>query len=86
MNTLELKGSLHDLIAQVNDQRLLARMVEAYKKIINENNFDDENDWWDELPIEQQIRLTKSIEESYNPENLIDHEVMKQKHAKWLRK
>ncbi len=86
MNTLELKGSLHDLIAQVNDQRLLARMIEAYKKIITENNFDDENDWWDDLPIEQQVRLTKSIEESYNPENLIDHEIMKQKHAKWLRK
>ncbi len=86
MNTLELKGSLHDLIAQVNDQRLLARMIEAYKKIINENNFDDENDWWDELPIEQQVRVAKSIEESYHPENLIDHEVMKQKHAKWLRK
>jgi hypothetical protein len=38
------------------------------------------------LPIEQQIRLQKSIEESYDPENLIDHEVMKKKHAKWLKK
>jgi TRAP-type C4-dicarboxylate transport system substrate-binding protein len=43
-----------------------------------------EKDWWDELPPEQQTRLSKSIEESYDPENLIDHEVMRQKHAKWL--
>ncbi len=86
MNTLELKGSLHDLIAQVNDRKLLARMIEAYKKIVSEGNTVEEIDWWDELPAEQQARLTQSIEESYNPDNLIDHEVMKQKHAKWLRK
>jgi hypothetical protein len=86
MNTLELKGSLVGLIAQINDQTLLIRMIEAYKNIISESNEDEENDWWDDLPIEQQIRLTKSIEESYNPENLIDHAVMQKKHAKWLRK
>lgn len=84
MNTLELQGSLHNLIAQVNDQTVLIRMIEAYKRIISENSL--EIDWWDDLPIEQQMRLTKSIEESYDSKNLIDHEVMKEKHAKWLRK
>ena len=43
-----------------------------------------DSDWWDELPPEQQARLQKSIEESYDPKNLIDHEDMKKKHAKWL--
>lgn len=83
MNTLELKGSLLDLISKVNDNTRLARLFEAYYEIFAT---DDDSDWWDELPVEQQTRLTKSIEESYDPKNLIDHEEMKKKHAKWLRK
>ena len=83
MNTLELKGSLLDLISKANDDRRLARLIEAYKEIFAN---DDDSDWWDDLPIEQQVRLTKSIEESYDPKNLIDHEEMKIKHAQWLRK
>ena len=74
MNTLELKGSLLDLISKANDDRRLARLIKAYKEIFAN---DDDSDWWDDLPIEQQVRLTKSIEESYDPKNLIDHEEMK---------
>jgi hypothetical protein len=82
MNTLELKGSLLDLIAKANDNTRLARLFEAYNEIFST----DETDWWDELPVEQQMRLTQSIKESYDPKNLTDHEEMKKKHAKWLRK
>ena len=83
MNNLELKGSLLNLISKANDNRRLARLFEAYQEIFAT---DDDSDWWDDLPIEQQVRLTKSIEESYDPKNLIDHEEMKKKHTKWLRK
>ena len=76
MNTLELKGSLLDLISKANDNRRLARLFEAYNEIFTT----DETDWWDELPAEQQARLNQSIEESYDPENLIDHEEMKKRH------
>ena len=82
MNTLELKGSLLDLISKANDNTRLARLFEAYNEIFTT----DETDWWDELPAEQQARLNQSIEESYDPKNLIDHEEMKKRHAKWLRK
>ena len=83
MNTLELKGSLLDLISKANDNTRLARLFEAYNEIFAT---DEEADWWDELPVEQQTRLTQSIEESYDPKNLTDHEEMKKRHAKWLRK
>ena len=83
MNTLELKGSLLDLISKVDDNRRLARLFEAYHEIFAT---EDNSDWWDDLPNEQKFRLTKSIEESYETKNLIDHEEMKKKHAKWLRK
>ena len=76
MNTLELKGSLLDLISKANDNTRLARLFEAYNEIFTT----DETDWWDELPAEQQARLNQSIEESYDPENLIDHEEMKKRH------
>ncbi len=83
MNTLELKGSLLDLISKANDNTRLARLFEAYYEIFTT---DYDGDWWDELPLEQQTRLTQSIKESYDPKNLIDHEEMKKRHAKWLRK
>lgn len=73
MNTLELKGSLLDLISRADDNTRLARLFEAY----NENFSTDETDWWDELPVAQQAWLSQSIEESYDPKNLIDHEEMK---------
>lgn len=50
MNTLELKGSLLDLISRADDNTRLARLFEAY----NENFSTDETDWWDELPVAQQ--------------------------------
>lgn len=70
MNTLELKGSLLDLISKANDNTRLARLFEAYNEIFAT----DETDWWDELPLQQQARLNQSIEESYNPENLTDRQ------------
>jgi hypothetical protein len=83
MNTLELKGSLLNLIAQANDGNRLAKLFEAYYTIFDN---EQETDWWDELPVEQQVKLEKAIAESYDYANLIDHEDMKKKHAKWLRK
>ena len=70
------------LISKANDNTRLARLFEAYNEIFTT----DETDWWDELPAEQQARLNQSIEESYDPKNLVDHEEMKKRHAKWLRK
>ncbi len=83
LTTLELKSSLLDLISKVNNDRRLVRLFEAYREIFAT---DDDSDWWDDLPVEQQVRLTKSIEESFDLKNLIDHEEMKKIHAKWLRK
>ncbi len=56
MNTLELKGSLLDLISKANDSTRLARLFEAYYEIFST---DYDTDWWDELPVEQQNQLTQ---------------------------
>ena len=82
MNALAIKVEMFEMLSHTHDDALLLKLYKTMKEIFETTQID----WWDDLPIEQQIRLKKSIEESYDPANLIDHEVMKKKHAKWLRK
>ena len=58
MNTLELKGSLLDLIAKVNDPSRLARLFEAYNEIF----VNEKSDLLNELSVEQQTRLSQTGE------------------------
>ena len=80
MNVLAIKVEMFELLAQTYDEAVLLKLYKSMKEVFETT----ESDWWDELSTEQQTRLQKSIEESYDPENLIDHEDMKKKHAKWL--
>ena len=82
MNALAIKVEMFEMLSQTHDDALLLKLYKTMKEVFEAT----QTDWWDDLPIEQQGRLKKSIEESYDPANLIDHEVMKLKHAKWLRK
>ena len=80
MNALAIKVEMFELLAQTYDEAVLLKLYKSMKEVFETTD----SDWWDELPPEQQARLQKSIEESYDPANLIDHEDMKKKHAKWL--
>jgi hypothetical protein len=82
MNTLAIKVEMFEILASTHDEAMLLKLYKKMKEAMDAT----QPDWWDELPPEQQARLTKSIEESYDEANLIDHEVMKKKHAKWLTK
>ena len=82
MNALAIKVEMFEILSQTHDEVVLQKLYKTMKVVFEAT----QPDWWDELPVEQQIRLQKSIEESYDPKNLIDHEVMKKKHAKWLKK
>jgi hypothetical protein len=82
MDVLVKKIEMFEILSQTHDETVLLKLYKMMKEVFESS----QTDWWDDLPIEQQVRLKKSIEESYDPENLIDHEVMKKKHAKWLRK
>jgi TRAP-type C4-dicarboxylate transport system substrate-binding protein len=46
----------------------------------------DKTDFWDDLTPEQQAELEQSLAESENPENLVEHEMVKNEFAKWLNK
>jgi thiamine pyrophosphate-dependent acetolactate synthase large subunit-like protein len=81
MNELELKALLHERIVGIQTIKCLQRVLEAIDEIQGQ-----EEDWWDELTEEQQKSLEKSLEECDNPENLIPHEEVVKKMAKWLSK
>ncbi|MBX2928326.1 MAG: hypothetical protein KF852_10865 [Saprospiraceae bacterium] len=75
MSVQELKGSMVDLLAQVNDRNLLEQIYEVVQEIITDNL--NKTDWWEELPMQVQKELEAALEESKDPENLVAHDVVK---------
>jgi hypothetical protein len=84
MTAIELKGNILEIVARFESPKLLQKLYETATELLEKE--EDTADWWDDLTPEQQIRLEKSIEESYDKTNWISHEEMKKKHAKWLEK
>ncbi len=73
MNTLELKGSLFDLLWGIEDEETLLKIRNVIYELVSDS-LKSKGDWWDELSAEQQVRLRKAIEETERGENLIPHE------------
>ena len=81
MNVLELKGSIFELIARIDNPKSLHR-VHEFLEHFNDNS-DDE---WDEVPPVHQERILNAYKDSFNSDNWVDHEDVKKQHAKWLQK
>jgi hypothetical protein len=80
MNVLEMKVEIYETLAQTHDEEKVTRLYEALHQII-----EDDTDWWDELTPRQQEQLSKSIEESHNPENWIEFDDFKKKNERWFK-
>ena len=80
MNTIEIKQSFHNLIDSIDNENLLISFYDLIKK----RSAAKEGLLWNKLSEQEQQELLLSLEESKNPENLIDHKEMKIKHKKWL--
>ena len=83
MTAIELKGNILDIVARFESPKLLQKLYETATELLEKES---DADWWDDLTPEQQARLEKSIEASYDKTTWIAHEDMKIKHAKWLKK
>ena len=83
MNTLELKGSIFELIARIDNPKNLSRVHDLLENFIEQFN-DIEDDWWDELTPEQQADLTTSIGETEDPQKLTSHEDVIKMSRQWL--
>jgi len=84
MSNLELKGSILELIASINDKDSLSEL----KKLIS--NFADDkiqgSDYWDELSDVEKNQLELAIEESKKESNHVSHVDVMKKYSKWLDK
>jgi hypothetical protein len=71
MNTLELKGSIFEKLAQIeNDQELIEinDFLDAFAKEDSDLNF------WNNYTPEQKQDLMTAFEESYDVKNWVEHE------------
>jgi hypothetical protein len=80
MNTIELKKSLHNLIDRIDNEQLLTTFYDLMKKKAEAK----EGLLWNRLTDQEREELLMTVEESEDPDNLIDHRQMKEKHKKWL--
>lgn len=58
-------------------------LINFYKQIKSRAT-NHEGELWRRLDKNEQADLLNAFEESEKPENLIDHDEMKEKHRKWL--
>ncbi len=80
MTTIEIKQNFHNLIDEIDNKQLLVFFYDLMKK----RNSSQDGDLWKSLSEEEQIGLLEALEEIKNPQNLIPHVEMKNKHSKWL--
>lgn len=79
MDILKVKHSLHEFIDEIDDNRLLYALY-AFSLSFSKQGI--KNDFWDNLPIEVQKAINESLAEEEN--DLVDHEHVMKKYAKWL--
>ena len=80
MTTAELKKNFHDLIDNINNEKILINFYEIIKERIELTA----GTLWKMLSKSELEELTMAIEESYNPQNLISNKEMINKHRQWL--
>ncbi len=73
MNTLEIKGSLFDLLWGIEDEETLLKIRNVIYELVTDS-LKSKGDWWDELSAEQQERLDRALADARNGKNVIPHE------------
>jgi hypothetical protein len=77
------KGEMLEMLAQIKDKTQLDTLYSLMQNFLSS---DDGIDWFDELPVEVQIRLDNALEEIKDENNLTPHDEVMKKYEKWLTK
>ena len=80
MKQSDLKNSFHQLIDEIDNERLLMKF---YDLLIRSSD-QKEGELWNQLSEEQKNEVLFAESESHYKRNLIDYETQKAKHQKWL--
>lgn len=76
MNAIELKKSFHLLIDSIDNENLLIKFYDIIKKKSSAND----GRLWERTTNQEREELLLALEESEDPNNLINHDEMKKKH------
>jgi len=80
MTTIEIRKNFHSLIDSIDNENILLFFYDLMKRKSNSK----EGQIWNQLSNDSKKELLLSVHESENPDNLISHEDLKNKHNKWL--
>ncbi|MBC7777193.1 MAG: hypothetical protein H7246_17305 [Phycisphaerae bacterium] len=83
MSVLEMKGELHDLLAQVNEESHLEKIRAFMLRLLSATDSKSE---YDGLTEEQYAELLLAIEESEDEENLVSSEEVFKRFGQWIGK
>jgi hypothetical protein len=78
---MNIKEDFHHLIDTIDDEQLL----KDYYQLIQRLNADQVGNLWSNLSETEKQELLSSYDESFDENNLISHEQVKQQHEKWLK-
>lgn len=79
---MTLKERFHKLIDSIEDEKDL----QSYYLLIDQLQNTTSGKLFDSLSPKEKEELLFSFYESYNSENLISHDAVKEEHSKWLNK
>jgi len=79
---MRTRDQFHALIDKIEDEKALT----GYFNLIQMLNNNVEGKLWNNLSNDEKQELLLSYEESFDANNLISHESVKQRYNKWLNK
>lgn len=74
-----LRGTIHKLIDQIEDETLL----QAYLKVLESSLQVRKGDWWDEISAEERSDIEEGLAQADRGET-VPHEEVMAKYKKWL--
>ncbi len=84
MALTEVKNDFHNLIDEINNEKILSHFYELLKTL--KDNKENQTDFWDLLSDEQKNELDLAIKESEDESNWISHEEVMRESKEWLKK
>jgi hypothetical protein len=77
---MQTREEFHKLIDAIQDSESL----KSYFSLIQRLQHRQSGILWNQLSDDQKKELLLAYDESFDPNNLLSHEQVKQQHAKWL--
>lgn len=78
---MQTREEFHKLIDTIQDNESLKSYLSLIQSLQNRQS----GMLWNQLSEEQKEELLLAYEESFDPNNLLSHDQVRQQHAKWLK-